>query len=282
MRTRVLLWIVIFGLWASPTLRATTLVRLSLEQLTQASTAIVQGRVVSQESRWNPEHTRILTYTTIAVNQPIKGNPPATLVIEQPGGKIGNIHTFVAGSVRFRPQIEYMLFLEPSSRDMSQYLVVGMMQGALRIYRDAETHQQRVILPLGKITHLARKGAATTSIQGPTVPLNEIRQQIASSLQAPIVIPTGVSLPVSIVSTESLGVGRLRVVGRTTSDIFPSPSVVVPAGSLIEGAAQRVGNMWAIRWNEVTIRTVRVPLSATSQESAGGTLRGRPVLAKVR
>jgi hypothetical protein len=160
--------------------------------------------------------------------------------------------------------------------------VVGMVQGALRIYRDAVTHQQRVILPLGKITHLARKGAATTSIQGPTIPLNEFRQQIASSLQAPIVIPSGASLPVSVVSTESLGVGRLHVIGRTTSDIFPSPSVVVPAGSPIEGAAQRVGDIWAIHWNEVTIRTMRVPIAATSQESAGGSLRGKPVLAKVR
>ena len=282
MKIRLFFLMAVVCLWAASPARATTLVRLSLEQLSQAATAIVQGRVVSQDSRWNPEHTRILTYTTIAVSQPSKGSPPSTLVIEQPGGKVGNIHTYVAGTVRFNPQTEYMLFLEPSSGDASKYLVVGMVQGALRIYRDASTHGQRVILPLGSITHLTRKGGAKASVQGPTVPLNEFRQQIVSSLQTPIVIPRGTSIPVSIQFTESLGAGRLHVVGRTTSDIFPSPSVVVPAGSAIEGTAQRVGEAWKIYWNEVSIRGARALLSARSQERAGGSLQGRVLVVNVR
>lgn len=282
MKVRLLLSVAVASLVATPQLWATTLVRLSLEQLTQASTAIVQGRVISQESRWNPEHTRIFTYTSIAVSQADKGNPPSTFVIEQPGGKVGNIHTFVAGVVHFRPETEYMLFLEPSSRDASQYLVVGMVQGALRIYRDAATHQPRVILPLGSITHLTRKGATKATVQGPTVPLNEFRQQIASSLQTPIVIPRGASIPVSILSTESLGVGRLRVVGRTTSDTFPSSSVAVPAGSPIEGTAQRVGKVWKIHWNEITVRGTRAQLSASSEEPVGGSLKGRVRVVEVR
>ena len=71
MRLRVLFFLAFFGSAALRPCRATTLVRLSLEQLSQASTHVVRGHAVRQESRWNPEHTRIVTLTTVAVFLPI-------------------------------------------------------------------------------------------------------------------------------------------------------------------------------------------------------------------
>jgi hypothetical protein len=261
---------------------STTLVRMTLEQLSQASSEIIRGHVVSQESRWNPEHTRIMTFTTIALDQTLKGRPPSTLVIEQPGGMVGNLHVFVAGTVRFHPQTDYMLFLEPSSAEASRFLVVGMVQGAYRIYRDAATGRERLILPLGFLSRAAQQTGSGSSVTGPTLPLSEFRQQLATALATPVVIPRGTSISLAIQSTESEGVGRAHVTGRTTADIFPSAGVVVPAGSLIEGTAQRISGTWRIHWSEVSVRGTRVPISATSEEPAGGSLRGKMLVISVR
>src|SRR5712692_5436265 len=101
MKIRVFALAAIFGGVLAPRAGATTLVRLSLEQLTEASSAIVRGRVVSQESRWNPHHTRIVTFTTLAVAETMKGAPGSTVVVEQLGGTVGNIRVHVSGTVHF-------------------------------------------------------------------------------------------------------------------------------------------------------------------------------------
>jgi hypothetical protein len=281
-KNRTLLFVALWVCWAAQPAQATTLVRMTLEQLSQASSAIIRGRVVSQESRWNPEHTRIMTFTTIALVQTLKGHPPSTLVIEQPGGKVGEIHVFVAGTVRFHLQTDYVLFLEPSSADSSRFLLVGMVQGACRIYRDAATGQECVILPLGFLSRAAQRTGPGSTVAGPTLPLSELRQQLATALATPVAIPRGTSISLAIRSTESEGVGRAHVVGRTTSDIFPSSGVVVPAGSLIEGTAQRISGTWRIYWTEISVRGTRVPISATSEEPAGSSLRGRMLVISVR
>ncbi len=275
MKMRVLLLVAILGSALARVALATTLVRLSLEQLSQASAAIVRGRVVSQVSGWNPEHTRISTFTTIAVENTLRGALPPVFVIEQPGGTVGNLHVHVAATVHFYPQTSYLLFLEPSQRDSSKYLVVGMLQGAYRIFRDAATGEERVIRPFGGLFEGARVSALTPSLQ-------EFRQQVSAALAAPIVIPAGTSIPLIIQSTEFSGVGRVQVWSKTAREIFPSPTVVVPAGSAVEGIGGMVSGKWVIHWTSLSIRGRRVPISASSEEPGGEALRGRTVLATVR
>src|SRR3989442_5725183 len=125
---------VLLGTWCAAPARATTLVRLSLEQLTEASTAIVRGHVVSQETRWNPAHTHIFTTTTVAVDQTLKGNAQPEVVIEQLGGKLGHRREYVAGTVHFFPQASYWLFLELAAAGTGRrYMVVAIAQRAYRI-----------------------------------------------------------------------------------------------------------------------------------------------------
>jgi hypothetical protein len=128
---------------------ATTLVRLSLEQLSQASTAIIRGRVVSQESHWNDTHTQIVTLTSVRVDRVLKGQPASTVVIEQQGGAVGRIHVHVPGTARLLPQGDYLLFLEPAPTNPARHLLVGMLQGSYRIYRDSSTMEERIIQPVG-------------------------------------------------------------------------------------------------------------------------------------
>jgi hypothetical protein len=269
------------ALWAVSA-SASTLVRMSLEQLAQASTEVIRGHVVSQETLWNRAHTRIYTYTTVAVEQTYKGNPASTLIVQQPGGTIGKVHVFVAGTIQFRSQADYLLFLERSAADSSRFLPVGMMQGAYRIYRDATTQEEKLILPLGSLTRGAPASGAASTLAGPVVPVRQFQREISTALSRPLTIPHGTAIPLAIRFAQFAGVRRMDVQGRTTSDLFPNAGLVIPAGSALSGMAERVGDSWEISWTEVSIRGKQVLLSARSTAPAAGSLRGRLLVVNVR
>jgi len=259
--------------------RATTMVSMSLEQLTQASSDIVQARVVNQVSRWNDDHTQILTITTLEISQVLKGNASSTVEIQQLGGTVGNRRAFVAGDVNLQPQGEYVLFLEPVP-ETSRYHVVGMTQGAYHVYQDAGTREERVILPAYSQLPAQIQSLVAANPTG-TLPLDGFHKYVATLVNAGIQVPHGLALSVAIVSTESRGAGRMHVYGKTTTELFPNKNLVIPAGTEVEGEAVLSSAMWTIHWDELNIRGVHAPISATNQESEGS-LRGRSLVLKVR
>ena len=241
--------------------QATTLVRLSLEQLSQAATVVIRGRVLAQESRWNPAHTQIVTRTTVQVVQSVKGDVPSQVVIDQPGGAVGNVRVRVTGTVFFRAQDEFYLFLEPARRDASEFLLVGMLQGAYRIVRDSRNGEERVIHPLSGFA-VSKRGLLDEVYRTAAVAEPIFRQQLQRALATPIEIPRGTRLPVVIKSATGGHSGMRRIFGATTADIFPNAHVVVPAGSVVEGTAESASGRWRIRWREISLRGASVALRA--------------------
>ena len=282
MKIRTQLFATMVAMLVAASASATTLVRMSLDQLTQASTEVIRGHVASQETLWNPAHTRIYTYTTIAVDQTYKGNPGSTLIVQQPGGTIGKVHVFVAGTIQFHSQSGYVLFLERSAADPSKFLPVGMIQGAYRIYRDATMQEENLILPLGSLRRGAPASGTGSIMAGSAVPVRQFQREISTALSRPLTIPHGTAIPLAIRSTQFAGVRRMGVQGRTTSVLFPNAGLVIPAGSALSGMAERVGNSWEISWTEVSIRGKQVLLSARSTAPAVGSLRGRLLVVNVR
>ena len=276
MKLRAIFLAVVSVLWLATQAGATTLVRMSLRQLVQASSVIVQGEVVAQTARMSASHTRIMTYTTVQVEKALKGQPPATIIIEQPGGTVGNIHVHVPGAAFLRSQTQYVLFLEPVAGSSGTFHTVGMMQGAFRVYRERSRAELHVNLPLGALT----TGTESTISQSPS--LGEFQMTISTAVAAPMVIPAGTLLPVVIVSTQFQGAGQAVVVARTTSDLFPSKAVVIPAGSQVVGNAQRQTTKWTIYWNSVSVRGSQAHLSAVSEISDTGGLTGQAMMVQVR
>jgi hypothetical protein len=258
---------------------------MGLEQLVQASTDIVRGHVASQESRWNEANTQIVTLTTIVVNARIKGRAPATVVVEQPGGTVGNMRSDATGSARFQEGGDYVLFLEPAKLTPSRRVVVGMIQGAYRIYRDTTTNEERVIQPSLKPVERDETRASEPAAEPPagaeTIALSQFSQQISAALASPLVIPRGTSIPIVIETTEFEGVGHMRIVGRTTADLFPNSKTAIPAGSIVEGSAQKSQGVWKVYWTQVSVQGVSVPISASSEEFGEG-LRGRSMMVRVK
>lgn len=257
--------------------RGTTMVSMSLEQLTEASSDIVQARVVNQASGWNATHTQIVTITTMAVSQTLKGNASSTVQVRQLGGTVGNLHVSVPGDVVFRPQGEYILFLEPA--DGVNYRVVGMSQGAYPVYQDGTSHDERVVLPLNQARLQSFPGGAGSPAG--TVPLVGFHKYVATLVNAGIQIPHGLTMPVSIAHTESRGTGRMRVYGKTTAQLFPNTNVVIPMGTELEGDAVLSGGSWTIHWEELSVRGVHTQISAVNRQMSGS-LRGQNVIVSVR
>ena len=265
------------ALGSVPMLRATSMVSLSMEQLAQASSEIVQGHVVGQVSEWNAAHTRIVTTTTVAVTQSLKGNAPESVEIHQLGGTVGSVTQTIMGDISLRSDGEYVLFLEPDNA--SGYHLVGMSQGAYPVYEDSIVHNERVVLPMNQaaIQSMVSGGGNPAG----TVPLIGFHKYVATIVSEGIQIPRGVSMPVAIAYTESRGSGLAHVYGKTTAQLFPSPTVVIPAGTEVEGEAVLSAAGWTIHWDEVNVRGVHAAISASNVESAGS-LRGRHVILNVR
>ncbi|MGH9433900.1 MAG: hypothetical protein ACRD3T_20420, partial [Terriglobia bacterium] len=193
--------------------RATSLVHLSLAQLSRASAVIVQGRATRQEYGWNTDHSMIVTLTTIAVEHVEKGHPPTTLVVEQPGGVMGNMQMRMDGTAGFYPLASYVLFLEPSHSGAGRFMPVGMMQGAFRIYRDADTGIDHVIPPV-QGTWAETSGAhPMTAAMMPT--LSQFERRVQGIGDSPMQIPRGVALRVTLTPGWNQGQGsRARAASR--------------------------------------------------------------------
>jgi len=123
-----------------PKLPATTLARLSLDELAAASDAVARVRCAAADSRW--ESGSIWTVTTFDVVETLKGNLPAKIEVRLPGGRVGHLTAAVDGTPKFAPEAEAIVFLEKSSA--GEFTVAGWVEGTFRISRDPRTRAEVV------------------------------------------------------------------------------------------------------------------------------------------
>ena len=128
---------------------ASTVVRLDLESLVANSDRIVQGTVEKVESR--VEKGRVYTYTTIAVDEALKGEDTEDVRLRQVGGETEELATWVPGMPRFEKGQEVVIFVEKP--EGSEYSVItGMMQGKFRVAVGPDNSTRYVVPYLGDIS----------------------------------------------------------------------------------------------------------------------------------
>lgn len=114
----------------------------TLENMTASSELIVQGRVVSVESAWNDEHTRIFTEVFVSIDDRIKGPDLSGVIrLQLLGGQVGDVVLTVPGMARFTQGEEVLLFL---SRAAEYLLVTGMAQGKFSVITNEATGRKRL------------------------------------------------------------------------------------------------------------------------------------------
>lgn len=128
-----------FLLFAAVT-NATTLARMSFDELARQATAIARVRCLDSTSVWR--NGEIWTEMEFEVAEISKGTAPGILRISLPGGKVSHIQSRIDGVPVFRPGDDAYLFLWDAS-GRGTY-VLGWTQGTFRIVRDPDSGLERV------------------------------------------------------------------------------------------------------------------------------------------
>lgn len=121
--------------------------------------AIVLGKVVRTHSQWDPSHRWILTYSTFAVEQTMKGTAPAEVTVVTPGGTVGDVVQSTIGIRPFREGDENVVFIKNTSAGPT---VLFFDQGA---YDVADDHGEKMVIPVttGAIHVDTQRGAVVES-----------------------------------------------------------------------------------------------------------------------
>jgi hypothetical protein len=118
---------------------AMSVIPLYLDELVDRSRVAFEGTCVDNRIEREAASGLVVTYTTFAVNDRLKGGVPATLVIKQIGGQIPGegLQYDVPGVPRFTPGEDYVVFLAGvSPAGFSSPL--GLGQGRFQVRRGAE------------------------------------------------------------------------------------------------------------------------------------------------
>ncbi len=134
------MFFLILAIFCLPSVRATTLARLSLDQLAAGCDAVARVNFVGAESRW--ENGSIWTVTTVRVVETLKGNLPNEIEIRLPGGRVGHLTSSVDGTPKFNPGDDAVVFLKRTPA--GGFTVAGWVEGTFRISRDPRTGNQTV------------------------------------------------------------------------------------------------------------------------------------------
>ncbi|MDP9359926.1 MAG: hypothetical protein M3P29_00590 [Acidobacteriota bacterium] len=96
---------------ATPSAHAAIAQAASFDEKVDNAAAIILGKCVRTETRFDPTGRWIVTYATFAVEQSMKGNAAGELTIVTPGGTVNGIHQETIGVPVFRAGEEHVVFL---------------------------------------------------------------------------------------------------------------------------------------------------------------------------
>jgi hypothetical protein len=158
---------------------ATTVVPMSVDELTANASNIIEGRAVKTWSAWDTNHRILLTYTTFAVTKSLKGDATKEVTVQQLGGTDGVLTQKVSGVRHFQVGETTLLFLRPGDTAASPLLVVGLMQGNFRVMTTAAGD---TIASNGVPDTFVLRGTEVAPFSGTQIPLSVLESQIRKAV----------------------------------------------------------------------------------------------------
>jgi len=142
------------GLLALPPVSATTLEKLSLDDMIAKSTAVVRGRVQGCTGEYRAPI--VYTHCKLAVSERWKGATPAVADVMILGGTAKGLTQNFPGAPKLSEGEDYVLFLWTGRSGMTQ--IIGFSQGAFSVNMFAKSEQveqkaaaaQTLLDPLGR------------------------------------------------------------------------------------------------------------------------------------
>lgn len=161
---------------------ATTVIPLSVENLTQISSHVVEGHAVSSWAQWNAAHTVIFTYTEFQVSRTLKGQTGSAVVVRQLGGSLDGITEKVAGVRHWQTGDQALLFLRPGEAQDGSLVVTGLMQGNFLVYH--APNGETLVSNGAPDTSAYRVGAPeVTTYKGSAMRLDEMENRILKAVR---------------------------------------------------------------------------------------------------
>jgi hypothetical protein len=139
--------------------QATTLLKMSIEEMSVEADAVITGEVTGVQSAWRSDQTTIDTTTTVKVAECIAGPCTDEMKLMHRGGTVGDNTLYIPGMPQFKQGQNVLLFLrkDPEGRQ-GVWAVFGMCQGMFVIEKDAKD---------GKL-YAQQQGGAALAGPGPT------------------------------------------------------------------------------------------------------------------
>ncbi|MDX1501590.1 MAG: hypothetical protein R3325_04440 [Thermoanaerobaculia bacterium] len=106
---------------------ASTFVAMSPRELVAGSDAIIQGRVIGQQSSWSHDGRIVVTEVTVKVRDVLAGQAPDVVKVQVPGGRVGDYSMVATGFPTFKDREKVILFV--SFEGASTGRVVGHQLG---------------------------------------------------------------------------------------------------------------------------------------------------------
>jgi hypothetical protein len=127
------------------TLHATSVAKLTDQQLVRFSSAVAEGHVTGVHSDWNSAHTQIYTTVAIRVTNQIKGTRPQSgvLTVKLLGGRVGDVMMELIDQPTFKVDEDVIVCLDAASPQYTP--ITGLFQGKLTVAADPVTGALNVI-----------------------------------------------------------------------------------------------------------------------------------------
>jgi len=166
-------------LLAVPAAHAAIATAASFDEKVDNAAAIILGRCVRTESRFDPTGRWIVTYSTFAVEKSMKGAAAVEITLVTPGGSVGSLHQSTVGVPAFREGDEHVLFIKNSRLGPT---VLYFDQGAYDVSTNA--HGDRVIAPVqtNLVTIDTQRGMAVAPNDEPRT-LQQFESAVRESLR---------------------------------------------------------------------------------------------------
>jgi hypothetical protein len=153
---------VLLALPVSTSAFAAVLPWMGLEEITAQAEVIVLGTVESAEGGWSDDGRIIVTRATVSVERALKGGPRAKVLVETPGGRVGDQAMMASGAPVFRVGDRVVVFLEPAGAvgpgEARRHAVVGWNLGKMNVRREPRTGRDLVEDRTSGSIYLDRQG----------------------------------------------------------------------------------------------------------------------------
>jgi hypothetical protein len=132
------------AVWFFPSRAEATIERAaSFDEKVENAAAIVVGKVVKQETKFDPSRRWILTYTTFNVEKSLKGGTGGEITVVTPGGHVGDIYQDTIGVPEFKKGDDHVVFVKNSSAGPT---VLYFDQGTYDVIKDDKG--ERIVAPV--------------------------------------------------------------------------------------------------------------------------------------